>query len=72
MTEEEINLAYEGYLRRMETQANLIQIAVKNVLQNNLQLIRLTKDLGYSIGTIEERNQLFQKLNIEEEQFNGV
>lgn len=67
MTEEEIGLAYEGYLRRIETQANLTQIAIKNALQGQTKLIRLTKDLGYSVGSIEERENTFKKLNINEE-----
>jgi hypothetical protein len=28
MTIEEINLAYEGYLRKKETEANLIKLAI--------------------------------------------
>ena len=67
MTEEEIGLAYEGYLRRIETQANLTQIAIKNALQGQTKLIRLTEDLGYSVGSIEERENTFKKLNINEE-----
>lgn len=67
MTEEEIDLAYEGYLRRIETQANLIQIAINNALQGQTKLIRLTKDLGYSVGDLDERKETFNKLHIGEE-----
>lgn len=67
MTEEEIGLAYEGYLRRIETYANLTQIAIKNALQGQTKLIRLTEDLGYSVGDLDERRETFKKLQICEE-----
>lgn len=67
MTEDEIDLAYQGYLRRIETQANLTMIAVKKVLQGQTKLIRLTEDSGYTVGDIEERNTVFKNLNICEE-----
>lgn len=62
MTPDEIERAYEGYLRKKETEANLVKIAF--VGSGNDQLIRLTKDLGYSIGNMEERNQTFVNLKI--------
>lgn len=64
MTPEEIELAYEGYLRRQETTANLTKIAILEALNNNVDLIRLTEDKGYVIGTEEERQAVFKKLNI--------
>ena len=67
MTEEEIGLAYEGYLRRIETQANLTQIAVNNALHGQTELIRLTEDLGYNVGDLDERDVTFKKLKICEE-----
>lgn len=63
-TPEEIELAYEGYLRRKETEANLTKLAILTC--GNEDLIRLTEDKGYSIGNISERNELFKKLNIRE------
>lgn len=65
MTEEEIEWAYEGYLRRLETNANLTKMAIAEVLSNNNELIRLTEDKGYNIGTIEERNNTFKLLGID-------
>lgn len=62
MTPEEIERAYNSYLRKKETEANLVKIAITS--RDNDQLIRLTKDLGYVIGNIEERNQTFEKLKI--------
>ncbi len=64
MTQEEIEWAYEGYLRRMEINANLTKTAIAEVLSNNNELIRLTEDQGYSIGTETERNATFKFLGI--------
>ena len=44
MTQEEIEWAYEGYLRRLEVNANLTKTAIAEVLSNNNELIRLTED----------------------------
>lgn len=65
MTPKEIDLAYEGYLRRQETTANLTKLAVAEVLNNNTDLIRLTEDKGYTVGSEEERQETFKKLGIE-------
>ena len=65
MTPGEIDLAYEGYLRKKETEANLIKVAIVEALANNTELIRLTEDKGYSIGNERERQQVFEKLGIE-------
>lgn len=62
MTVEEIDLAYEGYLRRKETEANLTKIAI--MTSNNEDLIRLTDDKGYSIGNLKERAEIFERLQI--------
>lgn len=64
MTPKEIELAYEGYLRRQETTANLTKIAVLEALNNNQDLIRIIEDKGYIIGNEEERNRMFKELNI--------
>lgn len=64
MTQEEIEWAYEGYLRRLEVNANLTKTAIAEVLSNNNELIRLTEDQGYNIGTDEERNATFKFLGI--------
>lgn len=54
MTPEEIEWAYEGYLRKKETEANLTKIAF---LSTDDDLIRLTEDKGYSIGNLKEREE---------------
>lgn len=63
-TPEEIAVAYEGYLRRKETEANLTKLALLS--NEDGELIRLTEDCGYTIGNLSERNKLFKKLNIRE------
>lgn len=63
-TPEEIELAYEGYLRRKETEANLTKLALLTLEDG--ELIRLTEDHGYAVGNLSERNECFAKLNIRE------
>lgn len=64
MTPGEIELAYEGYLRRKETEANLTKMAI--ITSQDDELIRLTEDKGYSVGNKAEREEVFKLLNIEE------
>jgi hypothetical protein len=64
MSPGEIDLAYEGYLRRKETEANLIKMAI--ITSQDDELIRLTEDKGYSVGNKAEREEVFRLLNIEE------
>ena len=65
MTPDEINIAYEGYLRRKETEANLTKMAI--ITSQNDELIRLTEDKGYVVGNKTEREEIFRLLNIEED-----
>lgn len=67
MTPDEINLAYEGYLRRKETEANLVKLAIAS--QGSEELIRLTEDKGYQIGDLQERNKFFAALGIKENSY---
>lgn len=64
MTPHEIDLAYEGYLRRKETEANLTKMAI--ITSQDNELIRLTEDKGYFVGSKAEREEVFRLLNIEE------
>ena len=64
MTPGEINIAYEGFLRRKETEANLTKMAI--ITSQNDELIRLTEDKGYVVGNKAEREEIFRLLNIEE------
>lgn len=64
MSPGEIELAYEGYLRRKETEANLTKMAI--ITSQDDELIRLTEDKGYSVGNKAEREEVFRLLNIKE------
>ena len=64
MTPDEIDLAYEGYLRRKETEANLTKMAI--ITSQDDELIRLTEDKGYFVGSKAEREEVFKLLNIKE------
>ena len=64
MSPGEIDLAYEGYLRRKETEANLTKMAI--ITSQDDELIRLTEDKGYFVGNKAEREEVFRLLNIEE------
>lgn len=65
MTEEEIDLAYEGYVRRQEMQANLFLFALHKAQKQSWDNIHILEDKGYSIGTEEERKKVFSNLGIE-------
>ena len=64
MTPHEIDLAYEGYLRRKETEANLTKMAI--ITSQDSEIIRLTENKGYFVGSKAEREEVFRLLNIEE------
>lgn len=66
MTEEEVLIAYEGYMRRMEATANLTLLAVHKALKDDTNCIELLEDKGYTVGSIEERDRVFSNLNIQE------
>lgn len=65
MTEEEINLAYEGYVHRQEFQANLMLLALHKAQNQSWANIQILEDRGYSIGSEEERREVFSNLGIE-------
>ena len=65
MTEEEINLAYEGYVHRQEFQANLMLLALHKAQNQSWANIKILEDRGYSIGSEEERREVFSNLGIE-------
>ena len=65
MSVEEINWAYEGYLRKKEVEANLTMTAINYSKANEKELIRLTEDKGYELGSMEERRATFEALGIE-------
>lgn len=64
MTEEEIGLAYEGYAHRQELIANLMILALHRADCKQWDIIELLENRGYTIGTEQERAQVFKNLNI--------
>lgn len=62
MSPDEIELAYQGYLRRQELQANLTKLAVAQALNNNQDLIQIIEPEEYACGSKQERELTFQKL----------
>lgn len=66
LTPYELDLAYEGYLRRMELVANLNQLAFLRALNKNDEPITLTEEREYSMGSIEERERVLANLGLKE------
>lgn len=65
MTLNDLELAYKGYKQRLEDQTNLLLIAlVRSRSDNKYELIHIGEDLGYVVGSLNEREQVFQKLNL--------
>lgn len=64
MTAEEVELAYEGYLRRQELTANLTKLAFIEALGGNTSTIRLLEDRGYTLGSTQEYNNTFKQLGV--------
>lgn len=66
MTLEELELAYKGYQQRLEDQTNLLLLAlIKSQSDNKYDLFKLTEDLGYEVGNLQERENTFKKLNLQ-------
>lgn len=64
MTAEEVELAYEGYLRRQELTANLTKLAFIEALGGNTTPISLIEDKGYTLGSTQEYNNTFKQLGV--------
>ena len=64
MTAEEVELAYEGYLRRQELTANLTKLAFIEALGGNTTPISLVGNKGYTIGSSQERAETFKQLGV--------
>lgn len=62
MSPDEIELAYKGYLRRKELEANLNKLAMAEALAGNHDKIQIVEPEEYTSGTQLEREQTFQKL----------
>lgn len=66
LTPYELDLAYLGYLRRMELSANSTQLAVLHGLAHNTTPISLVPPREITRGSLEERKAVFKNLRIEE------
>ena len=64
MTAEEVELAYEGYLRRQELTANLTKLAFIEALGGDTTPISLVGNKGYTIGNSQERAETFKQLGV--------
>lgn len=64
MSEREIDLAYEGYMRRQELSANLTLLALHKAQNKSWDSITLLEDKGYTVGTEQEREKVFSSLGI--------
>lgn len=66
MTEEELEIAYEGYLHKKELEANLNQLALQQNKINKNKIIKLTEEPTHIAGSIEEREETFSTLGLKE------
>lgn len=66
LTPYELDLAYQGYLRKMELAGNLNQLGVMRANNRNDEPISLVKDREVSQGSISERLATFANLGIQE------
>lgn len=66
MSPDEIDLAYEGYLYKKETDVNLLLQVLFNHRNNNYEIINLLPENGFIPGSLEEREKWFNDLGIME------
>lgn len=64
LTPYELDLAYEGYLRRMELQANLAQLSFLRALNKDSDPIQVVKEQEITMGTLKEREETLSHLGI--------
>lgn len=64
MTEEEITLAYEGFLKNKANQFNLLLLVLKKYREEDFSEISFFEQSGVQVSTKEEREKTFQDLNI--------
>lgn len=65
MSPHEIDLAYEGYLKKQELQANGNLIALRKSKDSKATLINMVGGEGYSKSTMAKRRETFDALRIE-------
>lgn len=66
MTPQEIQMAYQGYLRRQELQANLYKMAMMQALSKDEHLIELISS-NHLVGNQQERGRIFSELKEEDQ-----
>lgn len=66
MTPQELDSAYEGYLRKQELSANLIKTAILQSMHNDTSYIELNQQ-RVTKGELAERSLIFSRLGIKEE-----
>lgn len=64
MSEEEITLAYEGFLRNKANDANLLLAILKKYRENDFSEFCFTEQSGVQQSTLQERDKIFRELNI--------
>lgn len=64
MTEEEITLAYQGFIRNKINDANLLLLVLKKYKENSFSEIS-TEKFDINQITIEEKQEILRELNIE-------
>ena len=69
MTEDELDWAYEGYMKRIEDIANSFLLALnRSNTDNKNKLFVFGEEKGYDIGSMSERRATFKNLNIKEDE----
>ena len=64
MTKQEFDLAYQGYMRRKELEANLNLTALEKALNKDFSNIELEEDeQDYTVGSITERERIMKIIN---------
>lgn len=64
LTPYELDLAYEGYLRKMELAGNLNHLGVLRANNHSDEPISIVKEREVTQGSLEERNAMFSQLGI--------
>ena len=67
MTKDELYWAYMGYKQRQQDLINMILLAIGRAQTSHRnELFEFIEDKGYDIGSLENRQQTFTALNINE------
>lgn len=67
LTPYELDLAYEGYLRRRELEANLTKLAFLQATRGDTTPIQVIPTQEVHKGSLQEREEMFTQLGIKEE-----